>query len=212
MRRRTARPGQPPLPARVRQLHQLRPALHDHRLAALRPRRNHDGRLRDVRRMRPRVHRPHRPTVPRPARLLPELRTDAALPRRRRPRDRGRSGAATGTTAAARRRRARGQGHRRIPPGLRRRRRTRGRRTTQTQAPRRQAVRRHGPRLDDGARRRRRRQIIGACAVRTATPDRAHATACRRPDRRCGRAAQPRPRHHAGLHAAARSAVRVAGR
>ena len=92
----------------------------------------------------------------------------------------GRIGAATGTTAAARRRRARGQGHWRIPPGLRRRRRARGRRTTQTQAPRRQAVRRHGPRLDEGARRRRRRQIIGACAVRAATSDRAHATACRR--------------------------------
>ena len=84
---------------------------------------NHHGGLRDVRRLRPRIRRPRRPAVPRPTRVLPELRTDAALPRRRRPRDRRRTGTAAGTAAAARRRRPRGQGHRRIPPGLRRRRR-----------------------------------------------------------------------------------------
>ncbi len=58
--------------------------------------------------------------------------------------------------------------------------RTRGRRTAHAKAPRRQAVRRHGARLDDGARHRRRRRLIGAGAVRPATPDRADATACRR--------------------------------
>ncbi len=161
MRGRAARPGQPPLPARVRQLHQLRPAIHHHRLPAVRPRRNHDGRLRDVRRLRPRVRRPDRPAVPRPTRLLPELRTDAALPGRRRQRDRGRIGTAAGAAAAARRRRARGQGHRRLPPGLRRRRRTRGRRTAQAKAPRRQAVRRDGARPGRSARHRRHRRILG---------------------------------------------------
>ena len=44
VRRRTARPRQPALPARLRQLHQLRSAVHHHRLAALRPRQHHDGR------------------------------------------------------------------------------------------------------------------------------------------------------------------------
>ena len=44
LRGRTARPGQPALPAPVRQLHQLRAPVHHHRLAALRPRRHDDGR------------------------------------------------------------------------------------------------------------------------------------------------------------------------
>ena len=58
----------------VRQLHQLRPALHDHRLAALRPRQHHDGRLRDVRRLRARIRRSRRPAVPRATGLLSRLR------------------------------------------------------------------------------------------------------------------------------------------
>ena len=88
LRGRTTRPRQPALPPRLRQLHQLRPALHDHRVPALRPRLHHDGVLRDVRRLRPRIHRPRRPALPCPAGLLPELRTGAALPRRRRRPDR----------------------------------------------------------------------------------------------------------------------------
>ena len=58
----------------VRQLHQLRPALHHHRLAALRPRQHHHGRFPDVRGLRARIPRPDRPAVPRPAGVLPELR------------------------------------------------------------------------------------------------------------------------------------------
>ena len=43
---RAARPRRPPLPLPVRQLHQLRPPVHDHDPAALRPAQHHDGRLR----------------------------------------------------------------------------------------------------------------------------------------------------------------------
>ena len=69
----------------------------------------------------------------------------------------GRRCAAAGTAAAARRRHPRGQGHRRIPPGLRRQRRARGRRAATAKAARRQAVRRHGARPADRVRHRRRR-------------------------------------------------------
>ena len=47
---RAVRPGRPPLPLPVRQLHQLRPALHDRARRPLRPAADDDGRLRDVRR------------------------------------------------------------------------------------------------------------------------------------------------------------------
>ena len=104
MRGRTARPGQPALPARVHQLHQLRSAVHDHRLAALRPRRDHDGRLPDVRGLRPRVRRPGRPPVPRPAGVLPGLRTDAELPRTATATSRAGNRHCSGPAAAARRR------------------------------------------------------------------------------------------------------------
>ena len=59
---RAARPRQPAPPPSVRHLHQLRPALHDHHRAALRPADDHDGRLRDVRRLRP-ASTPTRPTA-----------------------------------------------------------------------------------------------------------------------------------------------------
>ena len=75
---RPARPGQPPLPAPVRDLHQLRPALHDHHRAPVRPAGHDDGRLRDVRGLRGRVRRPGRPPLPRPDGLLPRLRAAAA--------------------------------------------------------------------------------------------------------------------------------------
>ena len=58
----SCRPGRPALPPPVHQLHQLRSAVHHHHRAALRPRRHHDGRLPDVRRLRARVPR-SRPTA-----------------------------------------------------------------------------------------------------------------------------------------------------
>ena len=79
-------PAQPPLPAPVRDLHQLRPALHDHHRAPVRPAGHDDGRLRDVRGLRGRVRRPGRPPLPRPDRLLPRLRA-AAAPGRTGPHD-----------------------------------------------------------------------------------------------------------------------------
>ena len=55
---RAVRPGRPPLPLPVRQLHQLRPALHDRARRALRPAADDDGRLRDVRALPGGVRRP----------------------------------------------------------------------------------------------------------------------------------------------------------
>ena len=59
--RRALRPGRPPLPLPVHQLHPLRPALHHHARRALRPAAHHDGGLRDVPGVRARV-RATRPT------------------------------------------------------------------------------------------------------------------------------------------------------
>ena len=205
MRRRAARPGQPALPARVRQLHQLRPAVHHHRLAALRPRVDHHGPLRDVRRLCPRVRRPRRPAVPRPARVLPELRTDAALPRPRRPRRPSRE---SGLRQARRLLRdggilaVKGIGGYHLACDAANE--ARGRRAAHAKAPRRQAVRRDGGRPDDCARHRR---VDEASARLLSGPQRPIVLMPRlpdAPDRRCGGAAQPRPRRHAGLHAAAR--------
>ena len=141
-------------------------------------------------RLRPRIHRPRRPTVPRPARLLPELRTDAALPRRRRRRDRRRPmrcrkhGGCCATVASSRSRASADTTWPATP------RTSRGRRAAPPKAARRQAVRRDGARPDDRAHHRRRRRAIRSAAVRPAAPDRADA---RRAGarRRCGRAAQP---------------------
>ena len=77
--RRARRPGRPALPAPVHLLHELRPPLHDHHRAALRPGRHHDGRLPDVRRLPRGVRRPRRPALPRAAGRLPRLRADARL-------------------------------------------------------------------------------------------------------------------------------------
>ena len=92
--------------------------------------------------------------------------------------------------------------------GLRRRRRAGGRRTAATEAPGRQAIRGDGARSDRSARHRDRRRRFRAPAVGPAAPDRADAAATRRLDRRCRRPAQPRPRRHDGLHAAARAPLR----
>ena len=75
---RAVRPGRPPLPLPVHQLHQLRPAVHDRPRRALRPAVDDDGRLPDVRPLPGRVRRPGRPPLPRPAQRLPRLRAVAA--------------------------------------------------------------------------------------------------------------------------------------
>ena len=80
---RAVRPGRPPLPLPLHQLHELRAALHDHRRRALRPADDDDARLPDVPRVRRRVRRPRRPPLPRPARRVLRLRP-AALPERAR--------------------------------------------------------------------------------------------------------------------------------
>ena len=108
---RAVRPGRPPLPLPVHQLHQLRAALHDRARRPLRPAAHHDGRLRDVRSLPGRVRRPGRPPLPRAAERLPGVRARAltgALRWRR-----GRAPALRGDRGR--------EGPRRLPPGLPRR-------------------------------------------------------------------------------------------
>ena len=81
---RALRPGRPPLPLPVRQLHQLRPALHDRPRRPLRPPADHDGRVRDVRGLPLRVRGPARPALSRPAERLPGLRAARVASRSRR--------------------------------------------------------------------------------------------------------------------------------
>ena len=76
------RSGQPPVPSSLRQLHQLRPALHHHHRPALRPGRHHDGRLPDVPGLRGGVRRSRRSPVPRAADRLPRVRSAAGVPGR----------------------------------------------------------------------------------------------------------------------------------
>ena len=64
---RAVRPGRPPLPLPVHQLHQLRSPLHHHRPPPLRPAQHDHARLRPVPGLRGRVPRPGRPALPRPA-------------------------------------------------------------------------------------------------------------------------------------------------
>ena len=71
---RAVRPRRPPLPLPVHQLHQLRPALHDHRGHPLRPPEHHHAALHHVPRLPGGVRRPARPPLPRPAQRLPGLR------------------------------------------------------------------------------------------------------------------------------------------
>ena len=75
---RAPRSRRPPLPLPVRQLHQLRPALHDRARRPLRPAADDDGRLHDVPRVPGRVRRPGRPSLPRAAQRVPGLRPDGA--------------------------------------------------------------------------------------------------------------------------------------
>ena len=76
--RRARRPGRPPLPLSVSELHELRAALHDRARDPLRPADDDDGRLRHVRRLPGRVRGPARPPLPRPAQRLPGLRAAGA--------------------------------------------------------------------------------------------------------------------------------------
>ena len=124
--RRAARSRRPPLPLPVRQLHRLRPALHDRARRPLRPRAHDDGRLRDVRGVPGRVRRPGwtAASTPQPNACPdcgPRARLLDARGRRRRGRRRGRGGRG----GAARRPDRRGQGPRRLPPRVPRRRRAR---------------------------------------------------------------------------------------
>ena len=75
---RAVRPRRPALPLPVRQLHELRAALHDRARRPLRPAADDDGRLRAVHALRGGVRGPGRPALPRPAERVPGVRADAA--------------------------------------------------------------------------------------------------------------------------------------
>ena len=141
---RAVRPGRPPLPLSVHQLHELRSPVHDRARRPLRPAADHDGGLHDVPDLPRRVRGPGRPALPRPAQRLPGVRAVAAAARSR-PRAAPpaiRSLRSPPRLRAGRDRRR--QGHRRLPPGLPGRRRGRGGGAAGPQAPRGQAVRADG--------------------------------------------------------------------
>ena len=114
---RAVRPRRPPLPLPVRQLHELRAALHDRPRRPLRPAADHDGRLRDVRGVPGRVRRPGATAAstrsPTPARCAGRRRRCSAATACR-----GATRWPRAARAAARRGDRRGQGHRRLPPRL----------------------------------------------------------------------------------------------
>ncbi len=101
--RRALRPGRPPLPLRVHQLHELRPALHDHARPALRPRADQHGGVRAVPRVPRRVPARRRTgaSTPSPTPAPPAGRSSRVLDaqgrahRRRRPDRRGAVAACT---------------------------------------------------------------------------------------------------------------------
>ena len=214
---RAGRPGRPAVPAPVHHLHQLRSAVHDHHRPAVRPAGHHDGRLRDVRGVRAREYadpadrRFHAQPIachdcgPR----LELVRPGAPAAHRRR-----RAAPPPGALLAAGRDRGR-QGARRLPPRLRR------RATTRAVAELRRRKRRGDKPFAVMVARPRRRPRAGR---RSTDAEAALLTGPRRPivllARRAGagaladggRARQPRPRRAAAVHAAARAAVRAAGR
>ncbi len=81
---RAVRPGRPPLPLPVHQLHELRAAVHDRARRALRPPADDDGVVHDVPAMPGRVRGPRRPALPRPAERVPGVRAVAPAARWRR--------------------------------------------------------------------------------------------------------------------------------
>ena len=145
---RAVRPRRPPPPLPVRQLHQLRPALHDRARHPLRPAAHDDGRF------------PHVRAAARPSTTTRRTGASTPSPTPARPAGRSLSGCSTATAAStpatrdaaagcrgrpARRRDRRDQGHRRLPPGLPGRRRARRWPALRAaQAPRGQAVRADG--------------------------------------------------------------------
>ena len=88
--RRALRSRRSPLSLRVHQLHSLRPALHDHAIAAVRPRDDQHGRVPAVSRVRGRVSRAGASPLSRRAECMPALRPAAGAGRRRRHSDRRR--------------------------------------------------------------------------------------------------------------------------
>ena len=143
------RSRRPPLPLPVHQLHRLRAAVHDHRVAPVRPRAHVDARVPDVRGLPARVRgsRPTGASTPSPWRAPRAGRgCRSSTPRRRRRSDRDRGG------VPARRRDRGDQGPRRVPPRVRRHRRGRGRPAARAQAPARQAVRGDGAAMPRQAR------------------------------------------------------------
>ena len=76
---RALRPARPPLSLPLHQLHELRPALHHHRAAALRPAGHLDAQLCHVPGVRRRVRRRGRPPLPCPARCLLRVRAVAVV-------------------------------------------------------------------------------------------------------------------------------------
>ncbi len=187
---RALRPGRPPLPLPVPQLHAVRAALHDRALRPVRPRAHDDGGLRALRRLPARVRGSLRPPLPRRADRVPGVRAapvDAA---------RG------GRLDPPRRRHRRRQGARRLPPRVRRRRRGRGRAPARAQAPRGEAARRHDRRPRCAVRPRRR----GArAALLAGAADRARAPARRRPGG--GRRSRPARRGSASCSPTPRSTI-----
>ena len=83
LRPRAVQPERPPLPLPVHQLHELRPAFHYHREAALRSQEHVDEGLPHVRALRPRVRRPAGPPFPRAARRVLRMRPPYQLARAR---------------------------------------------------------------------------------------------------------------------------------
>ena len=185
---RALRPGRPALPLPVRQLHQLRPAVHDRPLRAVRPPEHDHGRLPAVRRLPAGVRGPRRSPLPRRAGRVPGLRASAV------------DAARGGGCAARQRRNPRGQGPRRLPPSLRRDERERGGATSGAQAPRGEAVRRDDPPTRTRSRRDRCR---GASAPggRAAADRPRSARAQTRAVAGVGRAAEPLARLDAPVHA-----------
>ena len=205
--RRDFRSRRSPLSLSVRQLHELRTALFDHRRSALRPCAYFDARLPDVRFMRGGVSRSGRPALPCRAERLSGLRAPARFVE---PRGRAAGGkrrrARRGRRGAARRRDRRGQGRRRLSFDGRRAQRGGCATAEDAQAPRGKAVR-GDVSLASGDRRGLRRQSWrGGVARRPAAADRPVAATGRRSGR-LRRAAQSLHRRDAGEHAAPLPAV-----
>ena len=188
---RAARPGRPPLPLPVHQLHQLRSAVHDHRAGSRTTGRTRRWRAsRCVAACADRVPRPRRPAVPRPAGRVRRVRAAVVVRRGRRARSTARtppSPPRSVRSPTARSSRSRGRAattsratRRRTPPSptLRR-----------AQGPGRQAVRGDGPRprRRRGARRDRRRR--GRAADQPAAADRARCAGGA--ESRCRRSSRP---------------------